>query len=397
MNMKKLNKILNPTQQIVFYGIKYFPSKGGTSRVAENLIKNLVNDYKILIYCFKNPKAKNHIKGVETKEFIKLPFKEIGVFFYFLFSALHILLFIDKRSIIHAHKTDCALFIPLLRLKFKVILTSHEAPYHRDKWTKIGKWYFKWMEIIYIRSGALLTSISEPLAEYYRQKYKKDVVFIPNGIDLENKIDSQKAAKILKEHNVSGDFILFAARRIMSTKGCHTMLEALSQINYKLPILIAGDLTHAKQYVKELKDNYKHLDVKYIGYIDNLEVLTGLIKKSSLFIFPSEIEGMSIMLLEVAITGVPLISSDIPENKAVFLENEMLFFMNKNAEDLAQKINWAQNNPDKMQELSVNAQNLIRQKYSWKNIVLEYKVLYESINEKKRTLNKYKPIIDEAI
>ena len=48
-------------KKIAFFGIKYFPSRGGTSRVAENMILNLVNEYDVTVYCYKNEKAKGII------------------------------------------------------------------------------------------------------------------------------------------------------------------------------------------------------------------------------------------------------------------------------------------------------------------------------------------------
>jgi len=48
-------------KRILFFGIKYFPSRGGSSRVAENIISQLKDEFDISIYCYKNPAAKNHI------------------------------------------------------------------------------------------------------------------------------------------------------------------------------------------------------------------------------------------------------------------------------------------------------------------------------------------------
>ena len=128
-------------KRMIIYGVNYFPPKGGTSRVVENLMLQLKDKYHITIYCYKHPEAKNHIDGINVVEFRQLAKGSIGSMLYFLISSFHILLF-GKADFIHAHKTDCAIFIPLLRLRFKVIATSHEAPYKRDKWNFIQKKYF---------------------------------------------------------------------------------------------------------------------------------------------------------------------------------------------------------------------------------------------------------------
>jgi glycosyltransferase involved in cell wall biosynthesis len=365
-------------KRIVFFGIKYFPSKGGTSRVAENLMKLLSKNFNILIFCYQDPEAKDNIPGVKVIEKPELPFGAFGVFIYYTICTFHILLFVkNKNTIIHAHKTDCAFFVPILRLKFKVILTSHEAPYKRDKWSFIGRLYFHFMERVYIYSGAKLTSISKDLADYYERRYKKrKIVYIPNGISDDIRIDYTGSKNILEKYNITDNYIMFAARRIMSTKGAHTMLEALSKIDYKNSIVIAGDISHASEYVSGLKDKYKGLNIIFVGYISSLPNLLGLIQNSSLFIFPSESEGMSIMLLEAASIKTKIICSDIPENKTVFPNNEVLYFKNKDAKDLSDKINWAIQNSVDMEILSKKTADFVIENYSWKSIVKEYEKLY---------------------
>lgn len=364
---------------IVFYGVKDFPSRGGTSRVVENIISNLKDDFNIILFCYKNEFAKTNIPGIRVIEFTNLPFKEAGVFLYYFISAIYLMLFIDSKNIVHAHKTDCAFFVPFIRLKFKVIITSHEAPYKRDKWGKTGKFYFKMVEKIFIHSGATLTSISEPLSQYYDQQYNKKVKFIPNGININQEYDDEKANAILQEHQINGPFISFAARRLMATKGCHTMLEALHLIKYPHPIVIAGELDHAGDYLNALKSKYTDLKVYFVGYINPLSVLLSLIRKSELFVFPSETEGMSIMFLEVISSGAHIVASDIPENTQVLDRNEILYFRNKDAQDLAEKINFALNNPQDMLAFQVKAMQKIKSSFTWDKISEQYKELYNSI------------------
>jgi glycosyltransferase involved in cell wall biosynthesis len=361
---------------LIFYGVKYFPSRGGTSRVVENLIKQLNKEFDVYIYCYKNKFAKNYLANVKAIEFPVFPFNGLGVFFYYLITAIHLLLFAKKTAIIHAHKTDCAIFLPLLKLKFnRIVATSHEAPYHRDKWSKIGKLYFRLMEKAFIHSGVKLTSISTPLANYYESTYAKKIVFIPNGINPDIDINLNDARAILEKYEINKPYLMFAARRIMSTKGLHTFLEALNILGSNDPVLIAGDESHAPNYTKSLKKKYKHLNLNFIGY-EKFPVLMGLVKFSELFIFPSEIEGMSIMLLEVVSLGTPVICSDIPENKQIFNDEHVLFFRNKDPNDLNEKIKFAKKNQNYMDQLLTQAQKKINNELNWYKISEQYKKLY---------------------
>lgn len=371
-----------PKKKILFFGVKYYPSRGGTSRVTENLIRRLVNHYEITLFCYKNCSAKTHIKGVRTIEIPEIKLGNLGVFIYYFLCYLHIKLKSDY-DIIHAHKIDSFIFLNGLSKRAKVVATAHEAPYKRDKWGRIAKFFFKISERRFLKFDGVKTSISKPLCDFYKTKYNVNVQFIANGINTFEGEDEKQAMSFWPK-NVSYDstFVLFAARRIMGTKGLHTMLEAYKKINYKGNIFVAGELDNFPTYIKSVKEIAKGLNVYFLSFVNPLPVLLTFVKKCSYFVFPSETEGMSIMLLEVASTGTPIIASDIPENAQVFNDSHVLFFKNKDADDLSKKIKWAENNTTELKTMALKAQLEVNQKYTWDQITNQYIALYENLLKK---------------
>ena len=361
------------------FGVKYFPSKGGTSRVAEIIIRELKHKYNITVYCFKDPKAKHHMEGVEVITFPKPPFGAAGVFFYYFICCLHILFF-KKFDVIHAHKTDGALFLPLLGLKCQVIATSHEAPYTNDKWKSIGRSYFRLMERVFVKSNAVLTAVSKTLTEHYHQTYNREVLYVPNGVEITNERNEIEAERILQEHQIEGDFLFFAARRILKIKGLHTFLQAMKKINYQGTIVIAGEEGHNPAYQKRIDALSEGLDVRNIGFINGMPILMSLIERSKLFVFPSETEGLSLMLLEVGSTGqTPLLCSDIPQNMQVFNEDHVLYFKNMDMEDLAQKFLWAEAHWYEMEEKMKRAREHVISEYSSEVVASRYDEIFEEL------------------
>lgn len=365
-------------KRIVFFGIKYFPSKGGTSRVVENLLWGLKDSYDITIYCYKNDLASQNIPRVKTIEFSEIPIKGIGVFLYYLKCCIHLMIW-GKYDLVHVHKTDAASFIPILQSKFKVVATSHAIPHLNDKWSKIGKSYFRLTESIFMRSRGIVTSISKSQVAYYSNKYGRTVKFIPNGIKISKIEQTGHAAGILKKHNVSSKYILFAARRVIPLKGCHTLIMALDQLGFKGTLIISGDIHQLPAYTERLRQDASKINVKFIGYIADQNILNDLIKGADFFVFPSEIEGMSMMLLEVALNGTPMICSNIPENKDVFDEDEVLYFESKNVDDLSEKIQFAYENNEQMHIMAIKAKNRIEKEYNIEHVIEQYSELYNQI------------------
>src|SRR5690242_5449990 len=125
-----------------------------------------------------------------------------------------------------------------------------------------------------------------------------DVFFVPNGINRvePSDFDIRDAQSFLPAGaSLDEPYVVFSARRLMGTKGCHTMLEALVKINYQGQVLIAGELHHNSEYLDKLKKLSSGLTVHFLGYVYPLNALLALVDHADLFIFPSETEGMSIM------------------------------------------------------------------------------------------------------
>lgn len=364
-------------KRIAHFGIKYYPSQGGSSRVAELLVLQGKVQADVTIYCYKTTELKpEHTEGVRVIQMPRIPGGSLGVFLYYFLCCLHLLIF-GKYDLIHVHKTDSAFFIPLLRLKAKVIATSQEAPYRRDKWSWFGKLYFRLMENFFMHSGAVLTAVSKPLTQYYQQRYGKKVHFVPNFVDVQPSYDDQAAEEIMRENHISEDYLLFSARRIMSTKGCHTLLQALRKINYQGQVVIIGQDSHAPEYSRKIQKLARGMNIIFTGYVGSKTALMSMVKKAKFFIFPSENEGMSLMLLEVASTGTPIIASDIPENTSVFEEEDVQFFKNKSSENLADQLQWALQHPSEMQRKSANAATKVKANYGARIVAEQYFQLYD--------------------
>jgi hypothetical protein len=73
------------------------------------------------------------------------------------------------------------------------------------------------------------------------------------------------------------------------------------------------------------------------------------------------------------------IYSDIPENKVIFNDEEVLFFKSEDHNDLAGKIDWAITNIHLMNERSVKAYEKVLNVYRYEKISLEYQNLYNSL------------------
>jgi glycosyltransferase involved in cell wall biosynthesis len=362
-------------QHIAIFGIKYFPSKGGTSRVVESLLQRINQDYNITIYCYQHKDASDNIPGIKTIQFAEPRIKKFGVFIYFTKCLFHLLLKGDY-DLVHAHKTEVSFFIPFIRLKYPVIITSHEIPYLNSKWGVVGKIYFRIAEWLFMHAAAIRTSISQTQCEFYQEKYKRPVLYIPNGVSKPLICTDAEKASFRKKHDIKGGYLLFAARRIIPLKGCHHFIDALLKLKYQGEVVIAGDLDQMKEYSEELIEKSKPLNIKFVDYIASQRLLNSMVQDAKAFIFPSEIEGMSMMLLEVAILSTPIICSNIAQNQVIFSDDHVLYFRSKDPQDLSDKIQYALDHPSDLQARAILAKKHAIDHYGIDQVVDQYRTLY---------------------
>lgn len=371
-------------KKIAYFGIKGLPSKAGADRVVEAIVSGVDKDlYEPTVYCSGRLVPKNAVyPGVRLVRIPVLPGKHLHATVLFILAALHAI-FLGDYDLIHLHNVESSFMLPLLRLRYKVVSTSHAVPQDRDKWGKFAKLCLRLTEYPFILFSNALTGVAGPLTEYYKTHYNKQVQYIPNGVDEDIRLDTAAAKEFLAQHDLEpGKYILFAAGRIIRTKGCHFLLEAFRDIDTDVNLLVLGDETQIPSYAEELHQ-MADARVRFGGFVSSKAMLMGLVAQARLFVFPSTIEAMSMMLLEAASVGTPTVGSDIPENTAI-LPEQILYFKSADVSDLREKLQWALAHPDEMRELSFKAKSWVNQNYRWREIVKEYERLYEQLFSESR-------------
>jgi len=214
--------------------------------------------------------------------------------------------------------------------------------------------------------------VSKTLKKYYEEKYNREVIYIPNGIEA-NLINS--TACLTKWGLSKGEYFLFVGR-IIPTKGCDNLVEAFKRVKTDKKLVFVGGSSYTDDYYKRLKSKADKRTI-FLGYQYGRE-LTELYSNAYCFIIPSEIEGLAITLLEAMSYGKCVIYSDIPENAEV-AEDVGISFCNKDSNDLANKIKFALQNPSYCEELGAKARERVRQVYDWDKIVDQTEEVYKSL------------------
>ncbi|NCN07533.1 glycosyltransferase family 4 protein [Candidatus Falkowbacteria bacterium] len=364
--------------KIALIGQKGIPAKqGGIEKHVEELSIRLAEaGFDVSVYSRPHYSGKN-IKTYKNVKLIYLPSlntKTLDAISHTLISTIHALF--QNYDIIHYHGVGPSLlsWLPrILKPNTKVVATFHCLDRKHQKWN----WFARLMLAMGERSACYFPhqtiTVSKTLKKYCEYRFDKTTNYIPNGVSLNQ---DEANLNILKQYNLEKDSYIFTASRLVRHKGIHTLIEAYNKIQTTKKLVIAGEGANTYEYVKELKQLAAgNKNIIFVGEQINGN-LKALFANAYLFIQPSEAEGLSIALLEAISYNLPVIISDIEENKEV-AGNRTTSFKNKNANDLAKKIDFAINNYKQIKINTELAKKAVDKEYDWNNIVNQTIGLYK--------------------
>lgn len=370
--------------KIAVLGSKSLPAFAGADRVAENILHHLPTDdgRRYHIYVVRTPaqpKAFDYAPNIRVIPIPALHGKHSKATTFFLLSALHCALIL-RPQLAHAHDSAFGPFAWILRgLRpgMPIIGTFHGNPYERAKWGRFAKWFLRFSEGAFIRACRRLTTVARAKVADVQAHSRTPIEFIPNGVNPNPTIPQTGLAAA--NGLTPGQYLMFAAGRMDPTKGLHHLLSAYETVQPDVPLLVVGGFEgHNQEYSADILARCRATPrVVVIPRLLTQPELFELVAGCKLFVFPSEIEAMSMMLLEVISCGGPVLASDIAENTEVTGPEYRWLFRNADAAHLAAKL---------AQFLEEGAGGTVRElqarcarEFNWTTIAGRYWALYEQL------------------
>jgi glycosyltransferase involved in cell wall biosynthesis len=361
--------------KIAMIGHKRIPSReGGVEICVEELSTRMAAaGHEITVYN-RRKKGVPRIKDYKSVHIVNVPTinkKSLDAIIYAFFATVHALF--GHYNVIHYHaEGPCSMLIIPHLFGIKTVATIHGLDWQRAKWGGFATKFLLHGEKTAARYADQVIVLSKNVQDYFKNKYRRDTVFIPNGISK----PVIRAPDIInrKYGLVKDSYILFLAR-IVPEKGLHYLIEAFSQIDTEKKLVIAGQSSHSNEYVSQIKGMAaKDNRIIMTGFVQGNE-LDELYSNTYLYVLPSDIEGMPISLLEAMSYGCTCLVSDIPENVEV-VQDCALIFKKANVGDLKNKLIEALNTQNVLIELSEKSKSLVLTKFLWCDTIKKTLALY---------------------
>ncbi len=265
--------------------------------------------HEVTVYCrnYFTPAQANH-NGMRLVRLPTVRSKHLETVVHTLLSTVHAMF--SGCQIVHYHALGPALFSFLPRLMGKkTVVTVQGLDWQRKKWGWLASAVLRLGERASVGLPSATMVVSRTLQGYFRERYGAKTLYIPNGTQLrERKPGRTLAAKGLS----AGNYILFLGR-FSPEKNCHLLIEAFERIDTSVQLVLAGGSSYTDDYTRELR-KHESDRVHLLDWVAG-EELEELLTNAMVFVLPSDLEGLSLALLDAMGAEVCVLTSDIPENR----------------------------------------------------------------------------------
>ena len=377
--MKKTSK------RVAMIGHKFIPSRdGGVEVVVSNLAPHLAEiGYDVTCYnrtnkqfkkLRKNGKLMREYRGVHL---VWTPTVDRRGLAAMTSSVIATVMASFRRfDLVHFHtEGPCVLcWLPRLLGK-KVVVTVHGLDHMRQKWGIFASAYIMQGEKAAVRHANSIIVLSKGVQTYFLEKYGRDTVLIPNGI---NPAEIQPACEITKQFGlVSREYILFLGR-LVPEKGIHYLIKAYQKLSTDKKLVIVGGTSDTDDYVRQLYAMAGDTSsIIFTGFQEGI-VAEELYSNAYLYVLPSDLEGMPLTLLEAMNYGCCCVTSDISECADV-MDGCGVTFPHGNVEALRETLQDLCDHPDKAEANRSEARRVVSSKYTWQEVTAQTDELYRKL------------------
>lgn len=297
--------------------------------------------------------------------------KHLETLIHTFLSTLHALT--RRYDLVHYHALGPALFSFLPRLAgVRTAVTVQGLDWQRRKWGRVASLVLRLGEIASVRFPNGTMVVSRALQKWYRERHGIEVRYVPNGGLLREKT---RPRKILEWGLTPGHYVLFLGR-FSPEKGCDLLVEAFEQIDTDAKLVMAGASSYCDEYARELRTHSSHR-IQMLEWVSG-ETLHELLTNAMIFVLPSDLEGLSLALLDAMGAGLCVLTSDVPENREV-VEGAGFTFQRGNSADLADRLRFLIANPAVRDAAGRTARRRIEEHYQWQKIAAEIETAYLEI------------------
>lgn len=379
--------------KIAFVGGRGVISKySGIESYYEEVGKRLAEmGHEVTIYCRNHftPALAEH-NGMRLVRLPTVRSKHFETVLHTFVSTVHALA--RRYNVVHYHALGPALFSFIPRMfGMRTAVTVQGLDWQRKKWGRIASWVLRLGEKASAQFPNQTMVVSRTLRRHYLEMHATKTVYVPNGGVLRERSTPNE---ILEWGLEPGNYILFLGR-FSPEKGCHLLVDAFERIEGDAKLVMAGASSYCDEYSRELRTHASDR-IRMLNWVSG-ETLDELLTNAMIFVLPSDLEGLSLALLDAMGAGLCVLTSDVPENREV-VDGAGFTFKRGDVADLADRLRFLIANPAVREAAGKSARRRIEREYQWQKIAEDIaRAYFELLGQKLPDAVEKKPVVHTEI
>ncbi len=276
----------------------------------------------------------------------------------------------NRADVIHIQNGGNTPFGAILRLFGKrTVLTEDGKEWERGKWSPLARAYLRAMTWLSARVHSEVVFDNIFAKAEAEARAARQFALIHYGAEVDYQPDAEAEAALLQRLGLtSGDYLLFVGRFIPD-KGLHHLIAAFEALETGKKLVLVGGAPASSAYAAAI---HASRDPRLVlpGFLYGADV-HALMRHCFVYVQPSDLEGLSPVLLEAAFLGAPVICSDISMNRYA-LGAHGIYFAAADAADLRARLAGALDDPGRLRASGVAQQRHVAGTYSWERVTDDY-------------------------
>jgi glycosyltransferase involved in cell wall biosynthesis len=276
----------------------------------------------------------------------------------------------NTADIVHIQGNNALFALILKMFGKKIILSVDGGPeWERPKWNFILSKFVLANAYLAVRTAKYIAIDNVFTKELFEKKFNREFDFISFGSEIKDIRETDILHKLGLEKE---EYFLFVGRFIPD-KGLQYLIPAFEKLATSKKLVLVGGSPNPSEFEMSLK---KTTDprILFAGFIYGDDTVT-LMQHAYAYVQPSDIEGLSPVMLSIMGLGTPLICSDIKENKYI-VHDDALIFRKSDNDSLSAALEYSLKNRSHHLQLAEAAKTRILRDYSWETITDQYIELF---------------------
>ncbi|HWF90824.1 MAG TPA: glycosyltransferase family 4 protein, partial [Terriglobales bacterium] len=349
--------------RVAFIGGRGVISKySGIETYYEQVGKRLAaKGHAVTVYCrtYFTPAVQRH-EQMRILRFPAIRSKHLETLSHTLLSTIHAMF--GPYDIVHFHALGPALFSFLPRLTGKkTMVTVQGLDWQRKKWGALANSVLRMGEKAAVCFPSQTMVVSRVLEDFYRARYGRETRYVPNGASIRR---NGSCSNLQKWGLEKGRYLLFLGR-FSPEKNCHLLIEAYQRLQTPVKLVLAGGSSYSDAYADGLR-RLANENILLLDWVSG-QALDELLLNAMLFVLPSDLEGMSLALLDAMSAGVCVLASDVPENREL-VDGVGFTFERGNVGELERMLRFVIANPALRESKARLGQRKVHASYLWPRV-----------------------------